>query len=451
MLKALWTTVVALPIIGFVSLLERSSLDPEWTSARLHFVLFLAVGGGACILAYLAGQAANRRGDARVLLLSVAFLVTGAFLAVHALGTPGILLNDEKPGFATAIPVGMFLASLFALGSAFVDVRPRFGPAIVRNRNIMRRCVYLATGIWILFALLELPPLAGTTAEGTGGPVQILAALGAAIYTVAAIRYLAIYRGKLLLLPASIIGCFVLLAEAMFGSALVTERVWHASWWEWHGLIVIAYLIVLFAARQQWSEERFRHLYLGTTRERKQTLSVLFIDLESYTAFVEQKDPVEVASMLSAFYGVATPILSKGFDAQIEKFMGDAIMASFNSRGDQPDHAVRATRAGLEVQRQMALLLAKHPNWPRARVAVNTGDALIRELGGPGHVAYEVIGDTINVGSRLESEAPVGGVLIGSETFRRLPSDSMVEARPGLRVKGKQTPVDAYIVHSVPA
>jgi class 3 adenylate cyclase len=450
-LTGLWIIVVALPIIGFVSLLERSNLDPEWTSARLHFVLFLAIGLGACILAYLAGQAADRRGDARVLLLSMAFLVTGGFLAVHALGTPGILLNDEKPGFATAIPVGMFLASLFALGSAFVDYRPGFAPTIVRHRITMRRCVYVATGLWILLSLLELPPLAGTTVEGVGGPIQLLAALGAALYTIAAIRYLVIYRGKLVLLPASIIGCFVLLAEAMFGSALVTERTWHASWWEWHGLIVIAYLIVLFAARQQWSEERFRHLYLHATRERTQTLSVLFADLENYTTFVERADPAEISAMLSAFYALATPILSEGFGGRVEKFIGDAIMASFNSRGDQPDHALRATRAGLELQRQMALLLANHPSWPRPRVAVNSGDALIRELGGPGHVAYEVIGDTINVGARLESEAPVGGVLIGSETFRCLPPQSVVESRPGLRVKGKQTPVDAYLVHSVPA
>jgi class 3 adenylate cyclase len=261
-----------------------------------------------------------------------------------------------------------------------------------------------------------------------------------------------IFRRKLILLPASIIACFVLLAEAMFGSALVTERTWHASWWEWHGLIVIAYLIVLFAARQQWSEERFRHLYLKTTRERTQTLSILFADLENYTTFVEHADPAETAMMLSAFYALATPILSGGrFGGRVEKFIGDAIMASFNSHGDQLDHAVCATRAGLELQRQMALLLANHPSWPRARVAVNSGDALIRELGGPGHVAYEVIGDTINVGARLESQAPVGGVLIGSETFRRLPPQSVVESRPGLTVKGKQAPVDAYVVHSVPA
>jgi class 3 adenylate cyclase len=66
-------------------------------------------------------------------------------------------------------------------------------------------------------------------------------------------------------------------------------------------------------------------------------------------------------------------------------------------------------------------------------------------------VTYAVVGDTVNVGSRLEGAAPVGGVLVGAETYRRLPAGAEVEARPGLRVKGKQIPVDAYVVHSLPA
>ena len=120
-------SVVALilPLIGLVSLFLRRALDPTWNSARLHFVLFLTVGGGAFVLAYLAGQAAERRGDARVFLLSLAFLVTGGFLAVHAIGTPGVLLNNDLPGFEVAIPVGMPIAALFACASAFVDLRPR--------------------------------------------------------------------------------------------------------------------------------------------------------------------------------------------------------------------------------------------------------------------------------------------------------------------------------------
>jgi class 3 adenylate cyclase len=70
-------------------------------------------------------------------------------------------------------------------------------------------------------------------------------------------------------------------------------------------------------------------------------------------------------------------------------------------------------------------------------------------MGGPGYVVYAVVGDAINVASRLQENAPLGGVLIGAETRRRLPLDTDAEPRPGLMVKGKQTPVDAYLLHSV--
>jgi len=84
------------------------------------------------------------------------------------------------------------------------------------------------------------------------------------------------------------------------------------------------------------------------------------------------------------------------------------------------------------------------------RVGVNSGPAELRELGGRGYVTYAVVGDTINVGSRLEGQAPIGGVLIGAETYRRLPAETVVDSRPGLMLKGKETAVDAYVLHSVP-
>jgi class 3 adenylate cyclase len=439
-----------LPLVGFVSLLFRSRLDPTWTSTRLHFVLFLAVGAGAIVLAYAAGQAADRRGDARVFLLSLGFLVTGGFLALHAIGTPGILLNDDLPGFRVAIPVGLLVAALFGAGSAFVDVRPGVAPAVVRHRDTLRAVVLAAMAVWVTVTLAELPPLAGTSAEGSGTLLKALAGLGALVYALSALRYAGVYRRKLTLLPISVIACFTLLAEALFGTAIVGERTWHASWWEWHGLIVTGYAVILFAAQRQWRDERFHQLYLSTTRQRAEDVSVLFADMASYTTFAERSTPAEVASMLNAYYGLATPLLSQGFGAEVEKFMGDAIMATFNSRGDQPDHAVRAARAGLELQRQTGLLADAHPGWPRLRVGINTGQAEVKEMGGAGYLVYAVVGDTINVGSRLESQAPIGGVLIGDETYRRLPAHTLVESWPGLRLKGKETPVDAYVLHSVP-
>jgi class 3 adenylate cyclase len=441
---------LALPLVGLVSLVLRSHLDPEWSSPRLHFVLFLSVGAGASVLAFLAGQAAERRGDARVLLLSMAFLVTGGFLAVHAVGTPGILLNDDLPGFEIAIPIGLLVASVFAAASAFIDLRPGLAAAAVRHRSAMRATVLAAMAVWMLWALLELPPLAGTTSEGSGTLLRSLAAAGALTYALSGLRYAVVYRRRMALLPASVITCFALLAEALVGSALVGERTWHASWWEWHALIVTAYVIILYAARRQWSDERFHQLYLPTTRERTQTVSVLFSDLANFTAFTESSPPAEVAGMLSAYYEMATPLLSKDFGGEVEKFIGDAIVATFNSRGDQPDHALRAARAGLELQGRMAGLLAVHPEWPRLRVGINTGEARVREMGGPGYVVYALVGDAINAASRLQGQAPTGGVLIGEETYRRLPDGAVVDAQPGLLVKGKQVPIDAYLLRFLP-
>ena len=94
----------ALPLVGLVSLLLRSQLDPHIENYPLHFVVFGVVGAVAFGLGYAAGEAANRRGDARVLLLSLAFMATGGFLWLHALGTPSILFSEEHAGFQVAIP-----------------------------------------------------------------------------------------------------------------------------------------------------------------------------------------------------------------------------------------------------------------------------------------------------------------------------------------------------------
>ena len=180
-----------------------------------------------------------------------------------------------------------------------------------------------------------------------------------------------------------------------------------------------------------------------------ETVSVLFADLAGFTTFAEQSPQADVATMLSAYYGLATPLISQRFGGEVEKFIGDAIMATFNTRGDQPDHAIRAAGAAVELQRQMRSLAADHPEWPRLRVGVNTGQATVREMGGPGYIAYAVVGDTVNVASRLQTLAPLGDVLIGHETYRRLPPNVIAEAHRAMRLKGKSIPVDAYVLRSL--
>ena len=441
----------ALPLIGLVSLLLRSQLDPHFENYRLHFVLFGLVGGFAFGLGYAAGEAAKRRGDARVLLLSLAFMATGGFMGLHALGTPGVLFTADHSGFKVAIPVGLLVSAGFAAASAFVDLRPGFAPLVISHRRILRSSVLLAMGAWFAWTVADLPPLGGPNSEAARGSLlAALAIVGTIVYAISAARYWTIFRAQRNLLPAAVIACFILLSEALVGVAFTGERKWHASWWEWHGLIVAAYVVIGFAAQREWRDERFRDLYLSSTRERQQEVSVLFSDLAGYTGFAERSSSSEAAAVLHAYWGTAAPLLTRGFGGDVEKFIGDGVVAVFNRDGDQPDHAKRASCAALALQRQFAGVAAEHPDWPRMRVGINSGEAVVREIGGEGHVAYPLVGDTINTGARLEGLAPVGGVLIGAQTYERLPDGAVVEPRAGLRVKGKDAAVDAYVLHALP-
>jgi len=440
-----------LPLVGLVSLLLRSRLDPHFENYRLHFFVFGLVGVVAFILGYAAGEAANRRGDARVLLLSLAFMATGGFMGLHALGTHEILFAQDLAGFQVAIPVGLLVSAVFAAGSAFVDVQPGIAPWLIRHRTLLRASVLASMVAWFVWTLTELPPLHGSNGEAaTDSLLASMAVLGTVVYAASAARYWRIYRHRWNLLPAAVIACFLLLSEAMIGVAVTGERRWHASWWEWHGLIITAYVIIGLAARREWRDERFRHLYLPTTRERHQEVSVLFGDLVGFTSFAERSAPADVAAVLDAYWGIAAPLIARRHGGDLEKFMGDGVLAVFNARGDQPDHAVRAARAALDLQRELGSLAARHPDWPSMRVGVNSGEAVIREIGGHGHVAYPLVGDTVNTGSRLERLAPAGGVLIGSTTYEQLPEGTVVAPRGGLVVKGKADLVDAYVLLAVP-
>jgi adenylate cyclase len=446
---AMGLTAGALPMVGLLSLLLRSQLDPHIENYPLHFVVFGLVGAVAFGLGYAAGEAANRRGDARVLLLSLAFMATGGFLFIHAIGTPSVLFSEEHAGFQVAIPVGLLVSAVFALGSAFVDVRPHFAEALIRRRTLLRLGVLGVMGVWFAWTVASLPPLSGPDTEAaTNLLLTLFAVLGTVAYAIAAVRYWRLFRNRRSLLAAAVVACFILLSQAMIGVAVTGERKWHASWWEWHGLILIAYVGVGLAARREWGDERFRRLYLPTTRERYEHISVLFADLVGFTGFAERSSPAKVAAVLDAYWGIAAPLIT-GRGGEVEKFIGDGIMARFNIRGDQPDHAKRAACAALALQREVAPLVAQHDDWPLMRIGVNSGRVLVREIGGDGYVAYASVGDAVNTGARLESLAPTGGVLIGPETYEQLPPGTVVEERSGLRLKGKNVLVDAYVLHAV--
>jgi adenylate cyclase len=94
---------------------------------------------------------------------------------------------------------------------------------------------------------------------------------------------------------------------------------------------------------------------------------------------------------------------------------------------------------------QTARIAAEHPDWPRFRAAVNSGEALVGVMGAESGRSYTVIGDTVNVAALLEGRAPTGGVVVGGATLRSVPglrATSLGE----IEIKGKREPVDAYLV-----
>ena len=108
----------------------------------------------------------------------------------------------------------------------------------------------------------------------------------------------------------------------------------------------------------------------------------------------------------------------------LDKFIGDCVMAFFGAPVAQPDHALRAVRAALEIQARLAAWNARRvaeglPGF-KARVALNSGPVVVGDIGSARRVDYTVLGNTVNVASRLEGVAPPDEIVIGSETHRLL-------------------------------
>ena len=434
------------PLGGLVLLLRRPSLDVSWEHHPSHFWLVLGAGTLSAVVAYGTGVAATRRGDARVLLVSLSFLAAAGFLGLHALATPGVLLAHPNTGFTVATPVGIGIAAGFAAWSTAPLDGPRGVQVIVRAKTL-RLVLVVVMALWAVASLASLPPLDARTApERASGPLVALAVVSIALYVWTAVQYLALWHRRRGTMPMAVAAAVVLLAEAMV--AVMFARNWRLSWWEWHVLMLAAFALVAWGAQRQWHEERFAGLYLDQTTSGARVMSILFADLQGFTAFSETHDPQEVTAMLNTYFEVAIPPVVTAHGGDIDRIIGDAIMATFNRRGDQPDHAHRAAAAALAMQEATAVVAAEHPGWPRFRAAVNTGEVSLSLLGAGGGRTHTVIGDAVNTASRLEGKAPVGGVAVSATTRDLLPGASTRPLGP-LKLKGKAEAIEAYVLLSL--
>jgi adenylate cyclase len=262
--------ILLLPLLGFVLLLAEPGADPHWQHRPTHFWLILCTALVNVVLGLAASEAARRRGDARASLVSLAFLSSAGFLALHALATPGQLVDGKNTGFDIATPVGLVIGAVFAAASA-LELSPAHAAAVLRNGRRLRGGLLALLALWAVVSLAEIPPLDRPVApEDHRVDLVLVAVVGCALYGFATVRYLGLYRRRRDLLPAAIAAAWVLLAEALVAIALA--RSWHLSWWEWHLMMTGAFVLVLWAAyagyrRSASVAAAFGGVYLDATLE----------------------------------------------------------------------------------------------------------------------------------------------------------------------------------------
>jgi len=187
-------------------------------------------------------------------------------------------------------------------------------------------------------------------------------------------------------------------------------------------------------------------LKLGGDRK---DLSVLFSDIRGFTTIAEGLTPEELVHLLNEYLTVMTDIVLKN-DGLLDKYMGDAIMAIFGAPLDLPDHPIKACHAALEMIKELKNLNqkwiaeGKHPM--DIGIGINTGPMIVGNMGSAQRFDFTVMGDSVNLGSRLEgvNKSYKTNIIISEFTFESVKNDFTCMELDAVRVKGKKRPVKIY-------
>lgn len=181
----------------------------------------------------------------------------------------------------------------------------------------------------------------------------------------------------------------------------------------------------------------------------KKVLTAFFSDLAGFTTISEQLSPEELVALLNEYLDAMTEIIFK-YDGMLDKYEGDAIMAVFGAPIPQDDHARRACLASLDMQKELARLRERWQEEGKPelwmRIGINTGPMIIGNMGSRERMDYTVIGDSVNLASRLEGANKQYGtyIMISEFTYDRVGDEVEVRELDAIRVKGKAKPVKVY-------
>ena len=181
----------------------------------------------------------------------------------------------------------------------------------------------------------------------------------------------------------------------------------------------------------------------------KKDLTVMFSDIRGFTTISEKLTPEELVHLLNEYLTAMTDIVFK-YEGLLDKYIGDAIMAVFGAPVDQPDHALRSCRTALEM---MATLKGLQQKWAAEGrpfvdigVGINSGDMVVGNMGSNMRFDYTVMGDNVNLSSRLEGINKEYGthIVISEFTYEVVKEEVFCRELDAVRVKGKKLPVKIY-------
>jgi len=181
-------------------------------------------------------------------------------------------------------------------------------------------------------------------------------------------------------------------------------------------------------------------------------ITVLFVDIRGFTAFSETNPPEKVVGMVNRYLAL-TSISIQDNGGTIDKYIGDATMAMFNAPNDLSDHALKAVRAawamklGSEGLRDE--ILNDYGVDLQFGMGINTGNAVVGNMGSDFRMDYTAIGDTVNTAARLEANAEKGKIIISDATYQLVKDHVEVTDMGIINVKNKQVGIQIYSVDNV--
>jgi len=437
-LSLLALALLAVPLAIIIWLLRFPGSAPDATISFEHLIVVANVSLLALLVAVFVTRSALEQKAYRVLFVGLGFLSMAGFFTVHALATPGVLLQGpdvpvagayggysaagtyhNQHGADAVLGISAYLSLLipalfFAARYLPLDWRPS------QRLRLLSRVIAAAVAIMLVgYGTL------GLTAPDTLAELPLLQSpfvYMAAGISVALLLFSAWCQGREFLagrlpMQAAQAAVFLLLADAQV--AMSISPVWGPAWWGYHVLMLIAVVAALFALFIELDRRRgFERFLSPAVVERvmsgesismgghRQVVTILFADLRNSTALAEKLPAEGVVSVLNSYVGaMAQCVFDHG--GVLDKFLGDGLMAIFGVPADASRGAANAIAAAQAMHETVAALngqrTAAGGEPINFGVGIHTGEVVLGAVGLPQRSDYTAIGDTVNTASRLES------------------------------------------------